>query len=127
MLNKFFKEKRKLFFSLIFFGLIFFFFDLGSTGLIDETPPLFASAGREMSQSGDWLTPKVNGIFRFDKPPLYYWFSAIFYSLPGNQVWDELGSLSARLPSALSAFGLMLLIADTIFTSTKHANQKSHL
>ena len=26
--------------------------------------PLFASAGRAMSESGDWLTPKVNGMFR---------------------------------------------------------------
>ena len=36
--------------------------DLGTTGLVDETPPLFAAAARTMSESGDWLTPKVNGM-----------------------------------------------------------------
>ena len=51
-------------------GIIIFFLGLGSTGLVDETPPLFAAAARAMSESGDWITPKVNGMFRFDKPPL---------------------------------------------------------
>ena len=41
-------------------GVIIFILDLGKTGLVDETPPLFAAAGRAMSESGDWLTPKVN-------------------------------------------------------------------
>ena len=49
-------------------GIVIFIWGLGTTGLVDETPPLFASAARAMSESGDWLTPKVNGIFRFDKP-----------------------------------------------------------
>ena len=47
-------------------GIIIFILGLGSTGLVDETPPLFAAASRAMSESGDWLTPKVNGMFRFD-------------------------------------------------------------
>ena len=61
-------------------GIIIFFLGLGTTGLVDETPPLFASAARAMSDSGDWLTPKVNGIFRFDKPPLIYWLMAVSYT-----------------------------------------------
>ena len=46
-------------------GIIIFILGLGTTGLVDETPPLFAAAARAMSESGDWLTPKVNGMFRF--------------------------------------------------------------
>ena len=45
---------------------------------MDETPPLFAAAIVRMSESGDWLTPKVNGMFRFDKPPLIYWLMSFF-------------------------------------------------
>ncbi len=113
-------NKRFLNLLIVFaFGFLLLLLDLGSTGLVDETPPLFASAGRAMSLSGDWLTPKVNGILRFDKPPFYYWFMALFYSIPANEIWDELGSLSARLPSALSALFLMLMIADTVFISNK--------
>ena len=75
-----FKSKKRLITLLIILlcGIIVFFFGLGSTGLVDETPPLFASAGRAMSESGDWLTPKVNGMFRFDKPPLIYWLMGFF-------------------------------------------------
>ena len=96
-------------------GIIVFILDLGTTGLVDETPPLFAAAARTMSESGDWLTPKVNGIFRFDKPPLIYWLMGFFYSLPKNEIWDSFGTLSARLPSALASLFLMLMIGDTLF------------
>jgi len=96
-------------------GIIIFILGLGTTGLMDETPPLFAAAARAMSESGDWLTPKVNGMFRFDKPPLIYWLMGFFYSLPKNEIWDSLGTLSARLPSALASLFLMLMIGDTLF------------
>jgi len=96
-------------------GVIVFILGLGTTGLVDETPPLFAAAARTMSESGDWLTPQVNGIFRFDKPPLIYWLMGFFYSLPKNEVWDTFGTLSARLPSALGSLFLMLMIGDTLF------------
>ncbi len=96
-------------------GIIIFILGLGTTGLVDETPPLFAGAARAMSESGDWITPKVNGMFRFDKPPLIYWLMGFFYSLPKNEIWDSLGTLSARLPSALGSLFLMLMIGDTLF------------
>jgi len=118
-------NKRFLNILIVFFlGFFLLLLGLGSTGLVDETPPLFATAGRAMSQSGDWLTPKVNGILRFDKPPFYYWLMAIFYSIPANEIWDELGSLSARIPSALSTLFLMIMIADTIFCSTENSKDK---
>ncbi|WP_032513170.1 ArnT family glycosyltransferase, partial [Prochlorococcus marinus] len=96
-------------------GIIIFILGLGSTGLVDETPPLFAAAARAMSESGDWLTPKVNGMSRFDKPPFIYWLMGFFYSLPKNDIWDSFGTLSARLPSALGSLFLMLMIGDTLF------------
>ncbi len=110
-------SKKRLFNSTIVLisGIIIFILGLGNTGLVDETPPLFAAAARAMSESGDWLTPKVNGMFRFDKPPLIYWLMGFFYSLPKNEIWDSLGTFSARLPSALGSLFLMLMIGDTLF------------
>ncbi|WP_288236055.1 glycosyltransferase family 39 protein [uncultured Prochlorococcus sp.] len=105
-------------------GIIIFFLGLGTTGLVDETPPLFAAAARAMSESGDWLTPKVNGIFRFDKPPLIYWLMGFFYSLPKNEIWDSFGTLSARLPSALASLFLMLMIGDTLFCWPQKSNRQ---
>ena len=121
-----FKSRKRFLTLLIVFisGIIIFILGLGSTGLVDETPPLFATAGRAMSESGDWLTPKVNGIYRFDKPPLIYWLMGFFYSLPKNEIWDSFGTLSARLPSALSSLVLMLMIGDTIFCWSEKEDRK---
>jgi len=118
------KERLLTFLVILFFGIIIFLLGLGSTGLVDETPPLFAAAGKAMSESGDWLTPKVNGIFRFDKPPLIYWLMGLFYSLPKNEVWDSLGTISARLPSALASLFLMLVIGDTIYCWPQKGERK---
>ena len=54
----FFRSKERLitFLVVLIFGIIIFLLGLGSTGLVDETPPLFAAAGKAMSESGDWLS-----------------------------------------------------------------------
>ena len=88
---------------ILFVGLVLCFWQLGSTGLVDETPPKFASAARGMSVTGDWLTPRANGIPRFDKPPLIYWLMGLVYSMPGQETWDPLGTWAARFPSAFSS------------------------
>ncbi len=124
MININFKKRLLNLFVILIFGILVFLLGLGSTGLVDETPPLFAAAGRAMSESGDWLTPKVNGMFRFDKPPLFYWLMALCYSLPNNEIWDSLGTISARLPSALASLFLMLLIGDTMYCWPQKGEKK---
>ena len=92
-------------------SLVLFVVDLGSIGLVDETPPLFAASARAMARSGDWLIPQVNGLPRYDKPPLVYWLMAALYSLPGHASWDPLGSWAAALPSALASTAVVALLA----------------
>ncbi|MEX0588955.1 MAG: glycosyltransferase family 39 protein [Cyanobium sp.] len=87
---------------------------LGSTGLVDETPPLFAASARAMAETGDWLIPRVNGLPRYDKPPLTYWAMGLLYALPGQELWNPLGTWAARLPSALACGAVMLALADTL-------------
>jgi 4-amino-4-deoxy-L-arabinose transferase-like glycosyltransferase len=101
-------------FVTLLLGLLLFVWRLGSTGLVDETPPLFAASARAMVATGDWLVPQVNGLPRYDKPPLVYWLMALVHQLPGQTLWDPLGSWAAGLPSALATVGLMLLLADTV-------------
>lgn len=81
-------------------GWIAFFWNLGNTGLVDETEPLFAEAARQMLITGDWITPVFNEVPRFDKPPLIYWLMAIAYRIVGVNEWG------VRLPSAIAAFFL---------------------
>ena len=77
--------------------------NLGSIGLVDETEPLFAEAARQMTITGDWITPFFNGETRFDKPPLVYWLMALGYQVLGVNEW------AVRLPSALAAIALTIL------------------
>ncbi|MBD2123873.1 glycosyltransferase family 39 protein [Trichocoleus sp. FACHB-262] len=85
---------------LLLIGWIAFFGHLGSIGLIDETEPLFVEAARQMTVTGDWITPFFNEVPRFDKPPLIYWLMAIAFKAFGVNEW------AARLPSALAGFAL---------------------
>ncbi|MCE1203483.1 MAG: glycosyltransferase family 39 protein [Holophagaceae bacterium] len=64
----------------------------------------YAEIPREMLASGDWLTPRLNGVLYFEKPPLQYWLSAIGMKLFG------LNGAAARLPLALAS-GLMIWAA----------------
>ena len=95
-------------------GLLLFVWQLGSSGLVDETPPLFAASARAMAETGDWLIPWVNGLPRYDKPPLVYWAMGALYSLPGQMAWDPLGTWAARLPSALATVAVMQTLVHTL-------------
>lgn len=47
----------------------------------------YADVGRWMLLSGDWLTPRLNGIPFFHKPPLLYWFEASAMTVLGVTPW----------------------------------------
>jgi len=95
-------------FGLSLLGAIAFLWNLGSIGLVDETEPLFAEAAREMTITGDWITPYFEGKVRFDKPILIYWLMAWCYHLLGVNEW------AVRLPSALSAISVMFFLFFTL-------------
>ena len=57
----------------------------------------YAEIAREMVHSGDWVTPRLNGFKYFEKPPLQYWATAVFFKLFGEHDW------TARLWTALLA------------------------
>lgn len=63
----------------------------------------YAEIPREMVASADWLTPRLNGIKYFEKPPLQYWATAAAYRLFGEAQW------TSRLWTALSGFLAVLL------------------
>lgn len=88
---------------LLIVSFVAFLFNLGSIGLVDKTEPMFVEAARQMSVTGDWITPYWNGETRFDKPPLVYWLMAIAFKIVGVNEW------AARLPSALAAIALVVL------------------
>ena len=57
----------------------------------------YAEIPREMLERSDWLTPHLNSVHYFEKPPLQYWLSAISMKLFGESAFF------ARLPLALAS------------------------
>ncbi len=81
---------------------LLYFFHLTALGLVGPDEPRYASIGRAMAVSGDWITPRLLGQPWFEKPALLYWLIAI-----GNRL--GLGpELAPRLPVALISVGFLI-------------------
>src|SRR5512139_1871318 len=81
----------------------------GSRGLWEPDEGRYVRCAYEMLNSGDWLTPRLNGVPHFTKPPLAYWLIASGLSAFGM---NELG---ARFFNAI-AFVLTALMAGFLAT-----------
>jgi 4-amino-4-deoxy-L-arabinose transferase-like glycosyltransferase len=83
----------------LFFLSAVLLFSVGnwSLPLIDRDEPRFAEASREMRQSGDYLVPRLNNAYRFDKPPLIYWCQVLSFNVLGET------DFAARFPSVIFA------------------------
>ncbi len=68
--------------SLILLWLLIFMPTLGKMPLI-RSEAMYAQIPLEMLESGDWLTPRLNGARYFDKPPLIYWINLLAYKIGG--------------------------------------------
>jgi 4-amino-4-deoxy-L-arabinose transferase-like glycosyltransferase len=64
----------------------------------------YAEIAREMVATGDWVTPRLDGLKYFEKPPLQYWVTAAAFSAFGLSEW------AARLPPALGTALALLAV-----------------
>lgn len=73
--------------------------------LVDRDEPRFAHATVEMMDRGEWIVPYFNDVYRFDKPPLVYWWMRAHYALFGiNDFASRLHSVLGAMASALGLF-----------------------
>jgi 4-amino-4-deoxy-L-arabinose transferase-like glycosyltransferase len=99
---------------LLFLCVITFFVGLGRPALTDADEAYYAESSREMVERGDWLTPYFNYEYRWQKPVLYYWLTAITYLVFGVGEW------SARCWSALSGIALAFVTYGVGRRLTRH-------
>jgi 4-amino-4-deoxy-L-arabinose transferase-like glycosyltransferase len=83
---------------------IAWFAGLGTRKLVHPDEGRYAEIAREMAVSGDWVTPRLNGLKYFEKPPLQYWMTAAAYRAFGVHEW------TARLWPALASFAAILVV-----------------
>ncbi len=83
-----------------------YFSGLGALGLVGPDEPRYVSISRSMSQSHDWVTPRLNGQPWFEKPILYYWAAASSFLIGGGA-----SDSAARFPNALAALLAALAMA----------------
>jgi len=105
-MRELYKSKAFVWTLLILFLLIWFYM-LGARTLVPSDEGRYAEMAREMVATHDWLTPRLNGIKYFEKPPLQTWMNAITFELFG------LGEWQARLWTGLSGLFGIALVAYT--------------
>jgi 4-amino-4-deoxy-L-arabinose transferase-like glycosyltransferase len=95
---------RRAALTLILLSSLTFLLGLGVQAITDADEAFYAEAAREMVEGGDWLTPHFNYEDRWQKPILYYWFTAAIMAARHDPI-----EFDARAGSALSGIGLVLL------------------
>lgn len=83
-----------------------YFFALGRCPLDYKDEGRYAEIPREMVATGDWVTPRLDGVVYFEKPPLMYWLVAVCLEVFGP------GEASMRAtPAAFALAGVLLTYA----------------
>lgn len=72
---------------------------------MDDVDAVQAQIARNMLQSGDWITARLDGVAYLEKSPLKYWMMATSFRIFGTHDW------AARIPIALAAVGLCWVTA----------------
>jgi 4-amino-4-deoxy-L-arabinose transferase-like glycosyltransferase len=95
-----------LFWRIVVAGVVLFalFYQLGGRGLSEPDEGRFAEVGREMAVTGEYLTPRLNGVNHLSKPPVTYWLIALSVKMFGAN------EFAARLPAALAALGTLIAV-----------------
>jgi 4-amino-4-deoxy-L-arabinose transferase-like glycosyltransferase len=85
---------------------VFFCFMLGNRALSVPDEGRYVEIPREMASTGDYLTPRLNGVKYFEKPVLFYWLEAFSIKLFG------LNEFTLRLwPALFALFGCLAVHA----------------
>jgi 4-amino-4-deoxy-L-arabinose transferase-like glycosyltransferase len=95
-------------FFLVLLCLLLFGLRLGSAPLANPDEGRYAEIPREMLARDDWVTPHLNGVNYFEKPPLVYWATAESIKLFGPQEWAV-----RAVPALFALIGILLTYAAT--------------
>lgn len=104
-------------------AVMVYFWGLGSYGFIDPDEGRYSEIPREMIESGDFITPRLNYVKYFEKPPLHYWLTAGAFMILGE---NEFAGRFFPVLAGLGCCALAFVLARKI-TSSKYAAALSGL
>lgn len=85
---------------------LWFGYGLSNRALWSPDEGRYSEIPREMVETGDWITPRLNGIKYFEKPALFYWLQAVSIKLFGLDEWAlRLWTALFGFLGALAAYG----------------------
>ncbi|MEN6546227.1 MAG: glycosyltransferase family 39 protein, partial [Armatimonadia bacterium] len=90
--------------AVLLVGLAMYFVGIWSYHFLDPDEGRYAEIPREMLESGDFVTPRLNYVKYFEKPPLMYWITAGAFALAGEKEW------AGRAVPATAGFLTLLLV-----------------
>ena len=93
--------------------ILIYLFPLHVRPMIIPDESRYAEIAREMIETGDWISPRLNALRYFEKPVLGYWLNAISIKMFGENTF------AIRLPSALSIGLLALMLILLVHRFTK--------
>ena len=95
--------------DLLLLGLVFgllYFLGLGRAALMNPDEGRYAEIPREILATADWVTPRLDGVAYFEKPPLGYWVTAACQAVlgPGE-------GASRAMPALFGVLGVLVAYA----------------
>ena len=81
---------------------VLYFSGLPAAGMLGPDEPRYASIGREMARSGDWITPRLWGEAWFEKPALLYWMTGAAFRMGFSE------DLAPRIPVAICSVAFLV-------------------
>ncbi len=91
--------------AVLLLAVAMFFIGLDAYDLDTKGEPREGVTAWEMIHTGDWTLPRLNGELLPEKPPVFPWLVAL-----STLALGEGGDLAPRLPSAIVACGLVLVV-----------------
>jgi len=117
---------------------VFYSIWIGASALFTPDEGRYSEVAREMIATGDFITPRLNGVAFLDKPILYYWLQASAIKMFGLKEWSlrfwpaTLGVLGCLVTYLAGAFlfnrrtgfiaSLMLATSPLYYGAAHYAN-----
>ncbi|MEI8295579.1 MAG: phospholipid carrier-dependent glycosyltransferase, partial [Alphaproteobacteria bacterium] len=122
-------QKRQLIYASVALSvLIFLYYSimLGDRSFATPDEARYVEISREMLVTGDFVTPRLNGVKYFEKPPLFYWLQAGVMKVFGSSefamrmvtVAIAVGGVVATFAFAASIYGLLVGAVAALILAT---------